>query len=146
MSDAAKTGLLIDGHYKDRQYYAHSLSLRSPDYTLFEAADGQTGLKIYRSCSVDCVVLELALPDMSGFEVLAQLVPIGFQPDIAVIVLTHLPNEILLDLALKNGALAALYKPRTSGELLEQIVLRATSTVPKDHKRAQESLGSLRTA
>ena len=145
MSDS-KSILLIDGRATDRNLYADRLKLSFPEFVIHQAATGQAGLDLHKSHSIDCVVLELALPDMSGFEVLLKLVPIGVQPDIAVIVLTHLPNEILLDLALKNGALAALYKPRTSGELLEQIVHRATSTVPKDHKRAQDSLRSLRTA
>jgi len=136
-----KSILLIDGHHEDRQYYAHRLTVSSPDYKIFEAADGRTGLKIYQSCSIDCVVLELDLPDISGFEVLVKLVPIVHQPEIAVIVLTRLPGAVLLDLALNNGALAALYKSRTSGDDLDKKILQAVSAVTKDRKRAQVSWG-----
>ena len=142
----ARAILFIDGHDTDRNYYADRLKLSFPEFVVYQAASGKAGLDLYKSQSIDCVVLELALPDISGFEVLFHLVPSSRQPDIAVIVLTNMPNAILLDLALKNGALAALHKPRTSGDLLEQMVLRAISTVPKDHKRAQEPLGSLRPA
>lgn len=135
----AKSVLLIDSHDEDRQYYAHSLSLRSPDYQIFEAADGRTGLRLYQACSIDCVVLELDLPDMSGFEILHKLVPIVHHPEIAVIVLTRLPNAVLLDLALKNGALVALYKSRTPGDILDKKILQAVSAVTKDRKRAQVS-------
>lgn len=51
---------------------------------------------------------------------LAKLVPRTFRPEIAVIILTRLPNPFLLDLAIKNGAQAALQKTVGSGDLLEQ--------------------------
>jgi DNA-binding NarL/FixJ family response regulator len=135
----AKTVLLIDGHDADRHYYAHRLAVSSPDYEIFEAADGKTGLKIYQSCSIDCVVLELDLPDMSGFEILLKVVPIAHRPETAVIVLTGLPNAVLLGLALKNGALAALFKNRTPGDVLDKKILQAVSAVTKDHKRSRHA-------
>ena len=75
------------------------------------------------------MVLELDLPDMSGFEVLAKLVPRAYHPEIAVIVLTRLPNPFLLDLSIKNGAQAALQKTVGSGDLLAPSILRAISRV-----------------
>jgi DNA-binding NarL/FixJ family response regulator len=38
---------------------------------------GQSGLALYRSRRIDCVVLELSLPDQSGFQTLAELVPVA---------------------------------------------------------------------
>ena len=70
---------------------------------------------------------------MSGFEVLIQLVTMP--PKFAVLVLTHLTNPFLLDLALKNGAQAALHKNRTPGDVLDKTILRALSTLPRDHKK-----------
>jgi PleD family two-component response regulator len=78
---------------------------------------------------MDCVMLEIDLPDMSGFEVLAKLVPRPHRPEIAVIVLTRLSNKFLLDLAIKNGAQAAFHKTVGIGELLERSILDAISTV-----------------
>jgi len=75
------------------------------------------------------VVLELDLPDMSGFEVLAKLVPRAYHPEIAVIILTRLPNPFLLDAAIKNGAQAALRKTFGSGDLLAPSILKAISKV-----------------
>ena len=74
-------------------------------------------------------MLEIDLPDMSGFEVLAKLVPRAYRPEIAVIVLTRLPNKFLLDLAIKNGAQATVQKTVGSGDLLEQSILKAISAV-----------------
>jgi CheY-like chemotaxis protein len=70
MSDAT-TILLIDGNHKDREYCAQRLQLSSPDYDVVQATTGQSGLDLCARQPIDCVILEIDLPDMSGFEVLA---------------------------------------------------------------------------
>ena len=69
--------LLIDANATDRIRFAAYLKNCSPDYTVFEAIDGQSGLDLHRSRQIDCVVLSLDLPDQSGFRVLVDLVPIA---------------------------------------------------------------------
>ena len=133
--------LLIDGHHEERNYYAQRLRLSSSDYNVVQAVTGQAGLAICSSQSIECVVLEFDLPDLSGFEVLANLVPIARRPELAVVIHTSLPNVHLLDLALKNGAQAALHK--TSGDLLEQTILKAVATVKQDRKRRNEEMSRL---
>jgi CheY-like chemotaxis protein len=83
--------LFIDGSKNQRAYWADQLKRCSLDYELFEASDGQSGLDLYRSRRVDRVVLELGLPDRSGFELLMQLVPNVRRPQVPVIVLTQIP-------------------------------------------------------
>ena len=131
--------LLIDSRDTDRNYYGDRLKICSSDYVIFHAASGKAGISVCETVSVDCVVLEIDLADMSGFEVLVQLVPTR-PPKVAVLVLTHLTNPFLLDLALRNGAVAALNKEATSGDVLDKTILRAVSTLRRDHKR--ESLTS----
>jgi DNA-binding response OmpR family regulator len=74
MSDAT-TILLIDNDPHHPEYYAQRLYASSTNYDVVEAASGQLGLNICARQPIDCVVLEIDLPDMSGFEVLAELVP-----------------------------------------------------------------------
>jgi len=138
MGSDTKAILFIDGDDQDRWYYAHRLKQACADYVIFEAATGQAGLDLCCSHSIDCVILEIDLPDMSGFEVLARLVPIAKQPEVPVIVLTRLSNPDLFDLARKNGAQVGLRKLGMSGDILDQTVLKAIATVPKDRKRARE--------
>jgi DNA-binding NarL/FixJ family response regulator len=138
MSDA-KSVLLIDGHDKDRQYYAHRLSVSSPDYQIFEAATGQSGLKLYKACDIDCVILELHLPDMSGFDVLVQLVPVARRPEIPVVVLTRFNNQGLLEIAKMNGAFATLQKTTTAGDDLDRILRQAMATITRDGKKRSDS-------
>ena len=130
--------LLIDDNQEDRDYYTQRLLISSPDFKILHAATGQAGLALSQRQRFDCVVLELDLPDMSGFEVLVNLVPRVYQPEIAVIVLTRLANQYLLGAALKNGAQAAFYKPMATGDILDKAILKAISTVPKNRKHASE--------
>src|SRR5829696_5851529 len=104
----ATTVLIIDGNDADRQYYAHRLRIFSPDYLVEEAKDAEAGLALYRSRTIDCVLLELDLPDRSGFQVLVDLVPIVKRPEVAVIVLTSLTQSGLHELARNIGAWACL--------------------------------------
>jgi DNA-binding NarL/FixJ family response regulator len=129
MSDT-KLILLIDGNDKDRLYYAHQLKLSSSGYTILEAATGQTGLELYKSQPVDCVILELSLPDVSGFEVLTELVPITWRPQIPVVVLTRFNNEALLKVAKMDGAFVTLQKDNTSGDELDKVIHNAIATIP----------------
>ena len=68
--------LLIDGNHTYRSYFADRLRKCSKEYEILEAMDGKTGLHIYGSEILDCVVLDYSLPDISGFYVLTRLVPV----------------------------------------------------------------------
>jgi len=103
--------LFIDSHDIDRNYYGDRLKIYSYDYVIFQAASGQAAISLFETVSIGCVVLEIDLADMSGIEVLVQLVPTR-PPKIPIIVLTRLTNPFLLELAVKNGAVAALCKTR----------------------------------
>jgi len=74
------------------------------------------------------------LPDIPGFEVLAKLVRSACHPEMAVVVLTDLPNPYLLELAFKNGAQGALQKTTPSGHMLERSILNAIASVKKDRE------------
>jgi CheY-like chemotaxis protein len=122
--------LLIDGNATDRAFYAEGLRRCSPDYLIQEATDGQSGLALYRrSQQIDCVVLDLALPDRSGFQLLVNLLPIPSRPNVAVIVLTTLAYRGLWELATKNRAHACLVKRYTSGEYLDKVIQCAVAFV-----------------
>ena len=121
--------LLIDGFDSDRRSFADQLNRCSRDYHILEAADGQSGLNAYRSRRIDCVVLEIDLPDRSGFEVLMTLVPQASKPRIAVIVLTKRMHRGLCELATRIGAYVYLVKQHTTGEDLDRAIQRAIAFV-----------------
>jgi hypothetical protein len=60
--------LLIEGSTDQRACWADQLNSCSSDYEILEASDCQSGLDLYRSRRVDCVVLKLALQDEWGWQ------------------------------------------------------------------------------
>jgi DNA-binding NarL/FixJ family response regulator len=128
--------LLIDGHREDREHYAQLLRTSSCKFLVLHVTTGYSGLALCKRQTIDCVLLELALPDMSGLEVLRQLVPYAQDPEIAVIVLTRILDQYLLEAAIKHGAQAALHKTTTSADILDRAVLTAITTVQNRKRRA----------
>jgi DNA-binding NarL/FixJ family response regulator len=131
----ATSVLLIDGSQNQRAYWAEQLKRGSPNYQIVEAPDGQSGLDLYRSRKIDCVVMELALPDRSGMDLLTELVPVPSKPTVAVIVLTLLSQRTLWELAKQYGAYTCLYKKSTAGEDLDRVIQQAIAFV---EQRANE--------
>ncbi|HKR80091.1 MAG TPA: response regulator [Nitrospira sp.] len=130
MSDSSSiTILLIDSHREDRQYWVQRLNISSQAYRVLETETGAAGLDICRTQHVDCVVTELTLPDMSGFEVLVHLVPRATHPDIAVLMLTHVTLPAMATFALNSGAQKYLIKSRISGDYLDRAIQRAIAFI-----------------
>jgi CheY-like chemotaxis protein len=98
---------------------------------VLHAITGQAGLDLCSRQPVDCVILELELPDMSGFEVLLTLVPHPQRPKIPVIILTRIANSYLLDAAINNGAHAALHKSINSEEVLLNVICKVMATIQR---------------
>ena len=121
--------LIIDDNQEDRRQWADRLKDCSPDYHVLEASDGRSGLELCQTSKIDCVVLDLDLPDMSGFEVLFTLNPDDAGPQVAVVVLTRLLNASLHKMAKEHGAQETLVKFRASGPLLHQAVTKAIDRV-----------------
>ena len=129
--------LLIDGSANQRTYWADQLKSCSADYQIFEAHDGRSGLDLYRSQRIDCVVLELGLSDQSVFRILGKLVPVASRPQIAVIVLTELPNRGVWELAKQSGAYECFHKYQMTGDDLDKAIQDAVAFVgqmPKEDR------------
>jgi DNA-binding NarL/FixJ family response regulator len=119
------TILLIDAHNSDRTYYAKELKISSPDCIVLQAKNGRSGLDLYKSRRVDCLVAELDLPDMSIFQLLVDVVPPQNRREVAVVILTRAVVPAVADLARCHGAQAVLIKRLTSGEELAQAVRKS---------------------
>ena len=80
--------LIVDDEQKMREFVA--LFLRSSKYTAFEAADGRTALNILSKGTIDLIVLDIMLPDISGFDLCSQ---IRVRSSVPIIFLTALADE-----------------------------------------------------
>lgn len=82
------------------------------DYTLFPALNGKTALKIARSNPPpDLILLDIMMPEISGFTVLAELRQDPGTRDIPVIFITALADEVNELRGLQAGAVDYITKP-----------------------------------
>jgi len=101
-------------------------ALRLTGYDVAEAADGSAGLKEAKSGGVDLVLLDLMLPILDGFQVLAELR--RSCPTRPVIILTAKNSENDRVRGLQMGADDYVAKPFSARELVARVeaVLRRT--------------------
>ena len=84
------------------------------------------------------MVLELVLPDQSGFGLLQHFVLSASRPNVAVLVLTLIEHPRLLAIAKQFGAHACLEKAHTSPEDLDraiQLALAIVGEMPRGNYR-----------
>jgi DNA-binding response OmpR family regulator len=99
--------------------------LAEQGYRVQSAADGKEALALAKRARPDLVVLDLKLPDKSGWDVFGRLVQ--SRPLLPVVVITSRPNQLFT--ALAAGVAALLEKPlhipklvQTVGHLLRESV------------------------
>jgi two-component system invasion response regulator UvrY len=122
------TILLIDDDREDRKCWSNALRNCSQHYTVLEADSGESGYELFRQHAVNCVVLDLDMPE-SGFFALLHFIPDCERPQVAVVILTKLMQPTLLNLAKNNGAYACLVKHLSSPEELARTIQQAIAAV-----------------
>ncbi len=111
--------VIIDDHPLLREGLRSTLQ-DHPDITIVgEAATGQEGMKLVRECPCEVVILDISLPDISGIDLLKQL--IAERPQTRVLVLSTYPEKQYAARSLRAGALAYVTKDSTSTELVAAI-------------------------
>src|SRR5678815_3388513 len=129
LSSTLTTVLFIDDNVEDLRFWCGALKNHSSHhYTVLDAPSGEAGLALCRSQRVDCIVLDLDMPE-SGFYVLFDLIRHRTRPQIAVVILTHLLAPNLLEMAKNNGAQVCLVKQATSAQDLENAIQNALAAV-----------------
>lgn len=116
----AKKILIIEDDKFLRRVISQKLSREG--YDISEAIDGEKGLKLVQEEKPDLVLLDLILPGMDGFEVLANLKKDPQLSKIPVIILSNLGQREDIDKGLKMGAIDYLIKAHfTPGEIIDRI-------------------------
>ncbi|OHA06758.1 MAG: hypothetical protein A2934_01135 [Candidatus Sungbacteria bacterium RIFCSPLOWO2_01_FULL_47_10] len=99
-----------------------SSALKDAGFSVFQALDGDTGLRLIQREKPDLVLLDLILPKKDGFEVLRGLKENRETQSIPVIVLTNLGGlrevQSALDLGARDYLIKTNYKP---SELVEKV-------------------------
>ena len=71
VSKEIKNLLIIEDNENSRK--AIKLLIENEDVHCFEAATGKEALDLYENNAIDCIILDLGLPDISGFELIHQI-------------------------------------------------------------------------
>ena len=97
-----------------------TLQLNWPDTTLVSARLGEEGIELLQSEKPDAIILDLGLPDISGFEVLKR---IRLFSNVPILILTVRSDEGDIVRGLEWGADEYVIKPFRQKELLSRIKL-----------------------
>ncbi|HHS95637.1 MAG TPA: response regulator, partial [Phaeodactylibacter sp.] len=117
MSALNKTNILvIEDNLADLKLVELRLEEASIKYELFHADTLFEGITMVSEKNIDIVLLDLSLPDSSGFKTLSKF--LERVSDTPVIVMTGMNNEIVGNQAVKAGAQDFLVKGQYSGKLL----------------------------
>jgi putative two-component system response regulator len=85
------------------------------------AKSGELALSVLKTTRVDLILLDIEMPDMSGFEVLAFIKKLPELKDIPVIFVTSHVSTELITKALKSGARDYVMKPFEPEVLLRKV-------------------------
>jgi len=118
--------LIIEDNAADREVYKRCLWQASADrFEFAEAESAQTGIDMARSWIPDCLLLDLNLPDMDGFDVLTTLKETSQGIPCATVILTAFGAESTAIKALQAGAMDYLPKEQVTAYSLPHIVRNA---------------------
>lgn len=95
--------------------------LEEEDYTVYGAQDGQECLKKVKKIKPDLILLDLILPDRSGFQIAQEIKSNKESSHISIIVLSCMTEESSRDIAAAKGAVEYMEKPIDIDKLLSRI-------------------------
>jgi CheY-like chemotaxis protein len=138
ISQTLLTILLVDDSTADRVLYRHFLS-STGTYTFLEAATGAEGLRLCQTAQLDCLILDVYLPDMDGFGFLDTLQAETVSLPYPVVMLTGQETEQLAVQAMHRGVQDYVVKDDLSADTLRRVVANAV-----DKFRLQQMLKTYR--
>lgn len=110
--------LIVDDEKAELDVLNHILK---QDYTVFAAKSGEVALKRVREHKPDLILLDVLMPDMSGFEVLSKLKESESTADIPVIFITGLDSAKDEEKGFSLGAVDYIIKPFNSSVVKARI-------------------------
>lgn len=115
---AAKKILLIEDDFLLLEMY--SIALSGDGHTVFKASDGGQGLELIDKEKPDLILLDLSMPSVSGFQVLADLKESGNKTP--VIVVSNTDEEQAIQKCRDLGAKEYVVKSQTNLDQIKEIV------------------------
>ncbi|NLZ39513.1 MAG: response regulator transcription factor [Firmicutes bacterium] len=130
MSEQQAKVLLVEDEVPIRKFIA--INLQRSNFTVLEAADGETAIELARQFNPAAVILDVMLPGIDGFEVCMQIRKI--LPQVAIIMLTARGEDMDKIMGLELGADDYMVKPFNPLELVARIRanLRKLASIPTE--------------
>jgi two-component system KDP operon response regulator KdpE len=125
--------LIVDDEPDVVKLVRMSFQVQEPAWEVFAAYDGEEALAVFEKEQPDAVLLDVMMPEMSGFDVLKEL---RLFSDVPVVMLTAKDDEIDKVMGLNLGADDYITKPFGHLELLARVkaVLRRAQGIPLTHE------------
>ena len=115
----ARAVLIIEDEADIRRFACRVLELEG--YHVLKADNGEEGLRLLRESRVSLVLLDLRLPGIDGWKVLAQMKGAAELSAIPIIVFSASADSLTLDKARSLGAADFLVKPVSASRLKETV-------------------------
>jgi len=93
--------------------------LESEGFQVLTATDGRAALRMLETTSIDGILLDIALPELDGFDVLRQVRTT--QPTLPVVMMTAVEALDRAMAAVEAGAQGYLLKPFDAGRLRQSV-------------------------
>jgi two-component system invasion response regulator UvrY len=107
--------LIVDDHFVVRRGLKEILAESMDEVKIDEASSGGEALQAVQKTDYDVTLLDLALPDQNGLEVMKQL--LQHKPGVRVLILSMYPEDQYATRALRAGAAGYLSKASVPDEL-----------------------------
>ncbi|MCB9423208.1 MAG: response regulator [Ardenticatenaceae bacterium] len=135
--------LIVDDQFTIRYLVEHQL--KKEGFETFMAKDGPSALEMADRQRPDLIVLDVMMPDMSGFDVLQQLKDNPDTAHIPVVFLTALSSKEDKLRAFKMGAEDYLIKPFQADEFVAHVTaaLRSAGSVSSENYEKTKKRGSI---
>lgn len=111
--------LVVEDEVDNLLYIAHSLVFLK--YSFIVATTGREALDLASKYKIDLLLLDLVLPDISGFELISLLKNNESTQNIPIIAISALVREKEQKIAMKSGCNKYLNKPYLIDELAQAI-------------------------
>ncbi len=129
MNEAARRILIVEDEAVIRK--AIRMACEKEGYEVVEAENGTEGLHLSESSRPDLILLDLMLPDISGFDVCREVRKTG--SGVPIIILSAKTEEIDIVVGLEIGADDYITKPFRARELLARIAAHLRRVRQDEH-------------